>query len=374
MDESHTSSSDNTANNTSKEEHPASDFSPLQETADTHDSKLPQQERGEVLRTFPGRKKAIRTFESDVAETIRNQKLSVAKIAIKEKERAYKTKTTEPVETHEEPGKTRRAAIAVISGILILGGLSAVTYALLVVRPHSIQTTQTMQDNSILPGDEVRSIDSSTLTRSGLLDALTKEFERKDIPSDSLISLEIVQNTALAAREDVPTHISPAAFFAKLETRAPGNLVRSFSEKYMIGISTALSREFFIILKVSSFENALAGMLQWDAFLPEDIPFLVRKVVKGPLPPVSEATTTVTTASTTISTGTVPDTNSLILTPDPVFKDIIVKNKDTRAHMGTHGEIDLIYSFYDKETLVLTSSKEKLIELFDRLSTAKFTR
>ena len=125
----------------------------------------------------------------------------------------------------------------------------------------------------------------------------------------------------------------------KFGSRASGSLTRALEPVFMLGL---LGESRFIIFKLSSFENAFAGMLAWEATLKEDLNGLFLKPV---------------TASSTPQS----------------FQDIIYRNKDVRA-LVDGGEAYLLYSFFDSKTLIITDDLETLEQLSDRLTREKLTR
>ncbi len=50
------------------------------------------------------------------------------------------------------------------------------------------------------------------------------------------------------------------------------------------------------------------------------------------------------------------------------FKDVVINNKDTRAILDGGGKIIFVYAFADKNTIVITTSREALQEIFNRLT------
>ena len=106
----------------------------------------------------------------------------------------------------------------------------------------------------------------------------------------------------------------------------PPSLLRSFEEKYMLGVYSFDTNEFFIILKTSDFATSFAGMLKWEADLQKDI---------GVLFDIEQ------NASTTIN----------------IFVDRSLKNKDLRILKDSVGNTLLLYSFVDKNTLIITKNE-----------------
>ncbi len=145
--------------------------------------------------------------------------------------------------------------------------------------------------------------------------------------------------------------------FNKLGTQAPSSLIRAFDPLFMLG-SLGLpdqamdTNSRFVVIKLSSFQNAYAGMLAWEQSIVTDI------------------------TSALLSTVSLTQ----FMTAESVFKDIVYKNKDVRALGVTiGGEATttapvLLYSFFDNQFLIITDRYETLDTLIERLTRDKLTR
>ena len=54
-----------------------------------------------------------------------------------------------------------------------------------------------------------------------------------------------------------------------------------------------------------------------------------------------------------------------------VFEDSIIKNKEVRVLKDTKGTIRLLYSFIDRETLVITTNESTFSEVLTRLTSQR---
>jgi len=143
--------------------------------------------------------------------------------------------------------------------------------------------------------------------------------------------------------------ISTSDWFSKLDTHAPDQLVRALGDKYIMGVYGSTPRETFMIFTVKSYDNAFAGMLNWESYINED----VGGIFERNLPKSA-------TSSNIVS--------------QRVFTDKILFNKDTRILNGNDGQTKMLYTFIDPKTLIIVSSETGLRELISRLTTGKITR
>ena len=104
-------------------------------------------------------------------------------------------------------------------------------------------------------------------------------------------------------------------------------------------------RSHFAIFKLKSFENAFAGMLEWESNIQRDI---------GPIFPTWEYARN--------------------LDPNTPFRDVATRNKDARVLATAEGEVALLYSFFDNNILIVTDNLGTLRTLIDRLTREKLLR
>jgi hypothetical protein len=134
-------------------------------------------------------------------------------------------------------------------------------------------------------------------------------------------------------------------FIEVLESNAPASLVRAIEPHFMLGtIGINDATETFLILKLNSYENTFAGMLQWEKSLALDL-------------------------------GSMFSTSLVIqeLPPEISFIDLTDRNKDIRALTYENIPV-LLYSFLEKEVLIITESVEALRSLIERLNREKLSR
>ncbi len=124
----------------------------------------------------------------------------------------------------------------------------------------------------------------------------------------------------------------------------PPDFIRALSGEYLYGIYSVGGNMPFLILKVRSYENAFAALLEWEKTMAILRDFKVLLGVNR-FPPVAIKE----------------------------FADILIKNRDARTIYDEEKAPILYYSFVDKETLVFTTDRTTFDELLNRLATPKRT-
>lgn len=130
-------------------------------------------------------------------------------------------------------------------------------------------------------------------------------------------------------------------FLEKITPNMPGELKRSLENKYMIGIySSNEGNRPFIILSENDFGLSFSGMLAWEKNILSDI---------GDIFSISQSSTT-------------------------PFEDEAYKNKDLRIVKDQNKKTVFVYSFIDKNTILITSDEKSFDAILGKYITGKISR
>lgn len=270
--------------------------------------------------------KQIRTFKSDAEEAIRYKNISTIDIAIAEQK---KRERETPIEYEKSKTLSPVVFIPIILVLLILisGGWY---YWFSSSQVHTDNKVSTISIPTIIP-----------YTKGGALTIDTEEDPLLLIgPKLSSSNAGLGNVYALIPVENATSTTQLPVTRIFKDTSIPNRLLRSLTDTYMIGVYTYDSQSPFIILKNSFFQNAFAGMLEWEKDMKDDLlPFIE----------VHKKTGLDTTATYT------------------QFEDMIVANIDTRVIKNSLGETVLTYAFADKDTIVITTDNRTLKMILDKL-------
>jgi hypothetical protein len=148
--------------------------------------------------------------------------------------------------------------------------------------------------------------------------------------------------------------IETSGLFSFLGTRASPSFIRSLDPQFVLGIHFIKKGEPFLILKTSYYDSSFSGMLDWEKTMAPDLLGLFTKAKS--------------TTDNSISIGEKSgDWNNL-------FEDEVVKNKDIRVLKDSTNTTVLLYSFINKETLIITTNEQTFNEVYDRLTISSFKR
>lgn len=335
----------------------------------------------------PTRKSAIRTLQSDIAHTVQKNQLSIAQIAMAQKEKD-RVAVAGPAETKD----VKSFVLGALSAILVLAGIGALGLVLYAVR-ESFGVPFFDNDNrvvTIIPAGNVQTVDVSTTTRAALLahiDTFMHDANAEPLDVRAIVFMERVSATS------TDTNVASfERFMDVIGTRAPGRLVRTLGPDMMLG---TIGNEPFLLVPHDSYDNAFAGMLEWEPFMRDDVPFLTRIPAEPSLFPIASSsavtlpalpgtttppgndelhTGTSSAATTTAQTSAI--TSDQLPAPDlqllSQWKDVVVKNIDARALVREDGETLMLYSFLKDGLLLIATRKETMSVILEILSTPRF--
>lgn len=320
------------------------------------------EEKKETHQVGLGGIKSLRTYETDVAEALGQNNVTVAQMAIAENaQKATEEIAAAPTPvTPSSPQKppmivrapevisnapvvvehpvSRNTILFFMSVILLAGGGMAgyYFYSKSPLAPAIIQIQQKGVYRGLLSSNTQKKIFLGSLIGKRLEDVLAYEKTQVKLEPGQVIELYFVKGT-----ETEPFLITPAEFISLSTTQAPDAIKNSLADRFMFGFhKTDISVESFMVLKTNFFQNIFTGMLRWEPIMFDDMKSWFASQATG---------------------GT-------------TFEDKIIRNKDVRLTRNLEGVVVLVYGFLDKETLAITTSEATFLEILDRFEKQTYVR
>jgi hypothetical protein len=296
----------------------------------------------------------IETYQRDIEDLVKDKNVSVLSIAAAEAARRSQTHTPE----ESTPVQDRSVLIKNI-GLYGLGFLFLVAasgaLAYIVERPTSVSTPQAIASPFIAVDDTKQiTIDQNT-TRNSLMSTLTAAKQATAL-SLGLMSRLLVTTASTTPSGQVLMPVDAQSFFTLIAPDIPQNLLLTMRPTFLLGVHVYNDNQPFLIISVDSYEQAYAAMLAWEPTMQMDLSPLFDYTPSPHIPEQGVATTT--TPAQFIQTG---------------FVDKIVENHDARVIENSTGDISLLWTFIDRNTLVITTNDATLREIISRLEEAPVT-
>ena len=295
--------------------------------------------------TDPANKKksSIRTYQGDLAKIVEDKNLSATKIVIAEESK--RRKLFAKVSTEAK----KNSALLIVSMILLVAGISSF-FLLKILSPTPVIEVQEIELGSIIYTEYQKELFFEEPSQLRLSKAVQDETTQMNLPLGTTIQLYFTQRSiAEDGKQMGKSLIAIDQLVGLLDLRLSSTLLRFLEPEFIFGFHSASQNSPFLILKTRSFEDSFPEVLKWEETILEDLSSIFIE-------------------------------DNIVFSKDRLrenkyqFKDIIVKNKDVRAILDGGGKILFAYSFPDKNTLVITTNKTTLQELFDRLTTIYHTR
>lgn len=286
--------------------------------------------REEERKKYPSGRR-LRTYQSDIAKIIQEQRPSQVDIAIAEQKKQYKTGARERKKMSAEQKERMKTVGLVVFGILLIASGALSFYFFFIKKTIGTGTVPAPVQGSLIFADSRKELPLPSGTdRRAFVNAIAQTIKDAKESGNSITEYRIVEKGALGSAA-LPT----GRFFSLLETHAPDALLRSLDPVFSFGIHTLIKNEPFFVFKTTFFESAFAGMLDFEQNMEPDL---------GPL-----------------------FSNKASPIPGRPFEDDVIKNKDTRVIRNQSGAILFFYTFPDREHLILVTNETTLSELIPRL-------
>ena len=274
--------------------------------------------------------KSLRTYQGDVEEAVLKNNYSASSILVAEQQR--KKGGLLDLGTPDNSA-ARNKFFILVGSILLLLGIVTVS-AMFYIRSKDEVIIQ-KNTKTLIGFSEEKLMSMSNITREKLVNDILVEKKSLDLPVNSVLYI----NTANASgtpvlAQDVLMLIAPQMSPA---------LLRSFDGEYMLGIYSFDTNEPFIILTTGDFANSFSGMLKWEKGMISDFEKLF-----------------------SLSQNTSSTTRQ--------FKDATARNKDFRVLQNENKKTILLYSFIDKNTLVITTNENILNAIIGKYNISKQIR
>jgi hypothetical protein len=275
-------------------------------------------------------KEGVRTFATDIAGEVRDKNMSVIKIALAEQRRQ------EEYATIVKKSKKQKLLYLVLTAVFIIGGVWLVAESIN-QRDASVSTQPINQPqaNSLIFSDDQTTLDVTNFSRTEFIQGFKQKTDFTSVKGvTNIIAITESGNTFRA--------LSGAEFVDRIGVNHPESILDLLQYDYMMGVynEEAQEQEVFAILRFDTFDTFVLRMREWESFLLEDLLSFFSISLSGE--------------------------GSSIFSKE--FSSEIILNKESRILRDANQGFVLGYTFLDRETVVITTSRETLNEIIDRYS------
>jgi hypothetical protein len=300
----------------------------------------------------------LETFQRDIEKVVKDNNVSVLTIASAEAKRNEKNNPEEAAQSKEETKTKLRNAAFIAGGItLLLIASGAVAY--FVNRAAPLPRTTAIEPNApFIAIDDAKEITiTQNETRDQILTSLNAARQATSLSLGLMSQLSITESSS-TANGDVVRVLTAPEFFARIAPNFPDTLSRALKAPYILGVHVYDGEQAFIVASVYSYDQGYSGMLKWEPNMLRELSPLFKYTPRQHIPEEG------------IATSSAP-ANTQFIQSD--FVDKIVENNDVRALVNDSGDIYLLWTFLDRNTLIITTNQATLREIISRLKNAPIT-
>jgi hypothetical protein len=286
-----------------------------------------------------GDPRTIHTYLSDMAETVRNNEISVIKISAEEQKRKEQEALYKKAE-----GTGLTKTLFTIGGLILLTGSIFGIYFLINKKNEVVAPVVIKEDNLISTNNTTKIEYIETDSEIEILEKIKNELQKTN-KEETINTITIEKKNIAGVLEKLTTK----DFLEKIGLNPEPSMVRALDSKYEIGFynhkenSENISKNLFLIFNVKDYNQVYADMLKWERKLITETYNLFNINIEG-------------------------DNITILEKP---FYDIVINNKDARVMYDKDNNGILYYIFLDKNTLLITQSKESIKEINSRISFKK---
>lgn len=297
----------------------------------------------EKEKEVPLPKGAIETYESDTAEALKETEKGgrfVRKVIEEEREK-------EQIEEMTAEESKRNIAYVLASVLLVIAGAGLIVYFLgLTGRTITPETPQQIPAFFFVESQgeiDATGLSGRTLARN-IWSQINIPLEKDELKHFYLTerSEGLPAPVRTGGQAGTKSLVTSSRFLTLLESRAPTSFIQWISPLFMLGVHNTQTPQPFLVFKATQSYNASVGLREWEEKMLDDLYLLFGLEVKE---------------------------QSLFNKP---FEDILIKNKNARAILTENGDITLVYLFTDPETILITTNKETVEEIIQRLEVPAF--
>ncbi len=261
----------------------------------------------------------LRTFKTDTSDYVKKKGISMVDIMLADQKKKgfWNSKKRRKI-------FSGKMVIIAAAALLFIGGFSLI---FLSVRKNSEPNPIVkVASKSIITADKDENVSVKNIGSILKIPVPARKFLNISVFSGNNKNKKIISS----AKE----------FFSNTSINVPQSVIDSLDGKFMLGVFRSSLQFPVLILKVKFYGRAFASMIKWENSIFEDL----KPIFGG---------------------------EGIEINPDG-FIDKEIRNTDTRVLYNNEGNPVLIYAFFGKKYLIITTSEDALSQIFRRLSSSRY--
>ncbi len=255
--------------------------------------------------------------------------------ALEEDKRTHRDHEPEIVATRS--GSRSTLVIAVVLVVLGIAGIFAVN---IIMNERAASDTTLTSSPGLMFSEQTAPLSTENQSASSLRRSIA-EARNAGLTLGAILRIVPLVTESFDRRSQT-RELSAPEFFRNFGVAIPESLSRALGQEFFLGIHTVDENAPLIILSVTSYERAFAGMLEWEPTMNADLTPMFSGV-----PSLRRG-----------SDGSLGNRQ---------FEDVVIRNYDVRALKDDAGVIQLYYTFPTRDLLIIAESPFSFGEIISRL-------
>ena len=291
---------------------------------------------------------SVHTLKDDLQTVVRDKKMSIVRAVALETEKKRGQEHLADTNPASERARSRKA-IGIAFVVVILLTLSTIAFVgVRFVLEQSAGNAVPAAAPALIFSEKTVVLPRETKTGADLKQTLLAgERNLENIQLGAIIRIVPTFSQTEPDGTETQRADSIGDFLTAIEARAAAELARSFRGDFFLGLHQTVDKlSPVIIIPVTSYERAFAGMLAWEPTMNSD------------LSPIF----------TPISPQIVNEQGVLV---ERHFQDSLINNYDVRVLKDDAGATKLLYSFPTRAILIISESQYSFTEALSRLRASR---
>ncbi len=298
--------------------------------------------------------RSVETYQGDIEKLVQNKNVSVVSIAAAEAGRR-EAGSIGAAAAQEDGGSPVARVALIIGGVLLL--LCTIGLVFFILRPVPSVEIPPAVASPFITVDETKvfTVPAGDLGHAAVINALDAQRQAISLSLGLIARLYLAEASVSSSTALVP--LTAQRVLSLLSPSMPDTLSRAVDpNQYLLAVHAYAGNQALLILKTTAYEQAFSGMLAWEGTMKQDLSPLFSYT-----PPAKIITSPVATSTATTTPPVLAQSG---------FVDKIVENHDARVVLDANGNIVLLWTFADRNTIVITTNEATLREIISRLNTA----
>ena len=285
--------------------------------------------------------RALHTLKDDLQTVVRDKKISLVRAVALEEEKKYKTTASEEQLNVQTTRQKRTRFTFFFVGLLAFVGLCALGAVLFIMSERTSKSAGSVPVQ-VLFAEQTVPLPIDTIAPADIRRQIASARNSGALTLGAILQIVPVTNADNGSGQSALTPVSFSAFIRAIGAEPPSGLLGALDDQFFFGIHTVDENAPILVVPVTSYERAFAGMLAWEKTMNQDLSPMFTSL-----------------SMQKASVGGLIEERS--------FEDTVMRNYDVRALKDDSGTIQLYYSFPTRNVLIIAESPYSFSEILSRL-------